>query len=132
MVLRPREPEIRALLEKIYNPVEEPEPKEKRQKVRVQVLVGSRRPDAEQLAAAELKREGFKIVGKGEAGSRGHRETQIIVRRGNLAPADRIARELGVSSADIQDETGVPDPPNPSDPIDIRVILGKDYNPCRR
>jgi hypothetical protein len=132
MVLRPRENEIRTLLEKIYNPVEEPEPREKRRKVRTQVLNGSRRPDAEQLAAAELKREGFKIAGKGEVSSRDHMETQIIVRKGDLAAGERIARELGVSSTGIQDETDVPDPPNPSDRVDIRVILGKDYNPCQR
>jgi LCP family protein required for cell wall assembly len=132
MVLRPRENEIRKLLEKIYNPVEPIERQEKQQKIRAQVLNGSSRPDADQLAAAELKREGFRIVGKGEGSFRDLTETQIIVRRGNLAVSERIALELGVPGADIQDETNLPEPPNPSDPVDVRIIVGQDYDPCQR
>ncbi len=132
MVLLPREQELQILLEEFYAPDREPERQEQRSKVRLQVLNGTNRPDAEQLAASELKREGFKIVGKDIANRRDYRRTQIIVRRGDPAAGEKIARELGVPVDAVQDESNVPDPPNPSDTVDIRVILGKDYDPCQR
>jgi LCP family protein required for cell wall assembly len=131
-VLLPRQEQMRILLEGFYDTDPEPKRQEERGKVRLQVLNGTNRPDAEQLAAAELKREGFKIVGKDIAGQRDYARTQIIVRRASLAAGERIARELGVSVNGIQDETNVPDPPRPSDRVDIKVILGKDYDPCQR
>lgn len=131
MVLLPREEEIRPLLDKLYNPVAEDEPAD-RKKVRAQVLNGTNRTATEELAAAELKRAGFKIVGQGENNPLRYSETQIIVRRGNSTAAERVAQALEVPSATVQVETTVPEPPNPSDPVDIRVILGRDYDPCQR
>lgn len=131
MVLLPRPAKLRALLEDFYAVKAEPSGP-KAPKVRVQVLNGSRRYQAEELAAAELKRAGFKIVGKGDASEHNLARTQIIVRRGDVALGEKIARKLGISAPDIQDETNVPDPPNPLDRVDIKVILGKGYDPCQR
>ncbi len=132
MVLLPREEELKILLQEFYAPDKQPGRQEKRGKIRVQVLNGTNRPDAEQLAASELKREGYKIVGKDVANRRDYRRTQIIVRRGDPAAGESIARQLGIPVDSVQDETNVPDPPNPSDQVDIRMILGTDYDPCQR
>jgi hypothetical protein len=132
MVLLPREDQMRVLLEDFFSTEPESKPQDRRSKVRVQVLNGSKRSDAEQLAASELKREGFRIVGKDIADQRDYVRTQIILRKANPAAGERIARELSVPIKAIQDETNVPDPPNPSDWVDIKVILGKDYDPCQR
>jgi LCP family protein required for cell wall assembly len=131
MVLLPREDELVEFLEGFYAP-EDTAPRKRVDKARIQVLNGWPRYQAEELAAAALKQKGFRIVNKGQADRQDLAQTQIIVRRGDLAVGEQIAWELDVPSADIQDMTIVPDPPNPSDRVDIRIILGSDYDPCQR
>lgn len=129
-VLLPRADELQALLEGFYAPKEPSDKKEA--KIRVEVIDGSGVHDAEQLAAAELKRAGFKAKGRSTTDATNPARTQIIVRTGSLADGEQVAGVLAVSDRGIQDETHIPDPPNPSNQVDIRVILGTDYDPCRR
>jgi LCP family protein required for cell wall assembly len=131
MVLRPRQDKIDAFLADFYAPLDTT-PSAKVEKVGISVLNGSQRFQAEELASAALKRAGFKIVEKGGAGGWERDQTQIILRRGERPVAEKIARELGTLDATIQDETGIPDRPNPSDRTDVRIILGTDYDPCQR
>jgi LCP family protein required for cell wall assembly len=131
MVLRAPQDKINAFLEEFYAPLDTT-PSAKVEKVGISVLNGSQRFQAEELASAALKREGFQIVEKGGAGGWERDKTQIILRRGERPVAEKIARELGTLDATIQDETGIPDRPNPSDRTDVRIILGKDYDPCQR
>jgi hypothetical protein len=37
-----------------------------------------------------------------------------------------------VPSATIEDLTAVQQQPDPANPIDVQVILGRDYDPCQR
>jgi LCP family protein required for cell wall assembly len=131
MVLRARQDKIDAFLQDFYAPLDTT-PSAKVEKVGISVLNGSQRFQAEELASAALKRAGFKIVEKGGAGGWERDKTQIILRRGERPVAEKIARELGTLDATIQDETGIPDRPNLSDRTDVRIILGKDYDPCQR
>jgi LCP family protein required for cell wall assembly len=129
-VLLPRHQEIRAMLESFYAPVDIAQ-LDTAHKLNVQMLNGSQRGDAEQLAASALRWAGFTVTGTGLADHQDYAQTQITVYTGETAAAEQIARELKVSSP-IQDLTGLQEQPDPANPVDIQVILGLDYNPCQR
>jgi LCP family protein required for cell wall assembly len=130
-VLLPREDKIRALLNSLYAPVQR-EKLDVVEKVRVRVLNGSQRNEAEQLAAAALHWAGFQVVGTGLADNRKVAQTQILLFSGEPAAAEELAQDLNLSASAIQDVSGSQNQPDPSNPVDIQVILGRDYNPCQR
>jgi hypothetical protein len=130
MVLLPRENELRAFLEEFYGPVP-PKTLDAPAKVRVQVSSATSLRDADRLAAAALKRAGFKVR-TGSTDLQNLRWSEIIVYKGDPGAAERLAKKLDIPLSAIQDETNIPEPPNRSSPIDIRVILGQDYDPCPR
>ena len=129
-VLLPRHDQIRAMLESFYAPVDIAQLDAAHQR-RVQVLNGSQRRDAEQLAASALRWTGFTIASTGLADHQDYAQTEINVYTGDTAAAEEVARTLRVSSP-IQDLTGLQAQPDPANPVDIRVILGRDYDPCQR
>ena len=129
-VLLPREDRIRELLESFYAPVDT-NALDAKDKVRVQVLNGGPRRQAEELAAAALRWEGFKVVGTGLADSQDQTQTSILVYTGNLEAAQELARMLGVPVSAIQDMTAAQQL-DPAKPVDLLVILGANYNPCQR
>ncbi len=129
-VLLPRQDKVRTLLENYYTPVD-PRKLAGANKA-VQILNGSQRRDADQLAASNLKWAGYKAKAAGVADHQSYSQTQILVYSGNLDVAREIARELGVPAANIQDLTGTAEQPDPAKPVDFQVILGRDYNPCQR
>lgn len=129
-VLLPRHQEIRVMLESFYAPTDLAN-LDAAGKLRVRVLNGSPRRDADQLAASTLRWAGFKVPSTGLADHQNYGQTQISVYTGDTAAAEKISRQLNVSSL-IQDLTGAQGQPDPSTPVDIDVILGSDYNPCQR
>jgi polyisoprenyl-teichoic acid--peptidoglycan teichoic acid transferase len=128
-VLLPREVEIRTMLQNFYAPLDTSHLDDS-SKVRVRVVNGSQRKQAEALAASALSWEGYKVVSRGEADRRDHGQTVIQVYNGDLAVAANIARTLGTPTTAVQDMSGA-EQPDPSKPVDIVVILGANYNPCR-
>jgi hypothetical protein len=130
-VLLPREAEIRALLEKFYSSVD-PGQLDTAEKVRVRVINGSQRSQAEELAAANLRWAGFKVTNSSLADRQDYGQTRLLVFNGELDAAQQIAQTLRVASADIQDMTGIKDQPIFDQSVDVQVILGSDYNPCQR
>ena len=131
MVLVAREDEMRDYLEELYAPVVKT-PSVKVDKVHIQVLNGSHRRSAEELAAAALSRKGIKVVGTGQADRQEYAQTQIRVFRGDPAGGEWIAKRLGVPKTAVLDLTTAPDPPDRSNPVDIKVVVGADYDPCQR
>jgi len=129
-VLLPREDRIRALLENYYAPVDT-EALDAKDKVQVQVLNGGGRREAEELAAAALRWEGFKVVSTGLADNQDQTLTSILVYTGNLAAGRAVAEALGVPASSVQDMTGTQQL-DPARPVDVLVILGRNYNPCQR
>lgn len=134
-VLLPREDELRTMLEAFYEPRTSSE-LDTVEKVRVEVLNGSQRGEADKLAAAALRWEGFKVVGKGSANRRDQANTRILVYQGDLAAGEKIAQRLNVPVTAVQDLTGLERSAsaNPARNVqaDLVVILGEDYNPCQR
>ncbi len=132
-VLLPREDRIRAMLENFYA-VKDPNSLDTTSKVRVQILNGSPRREAEQLAAAALRWEGFKVVGTGTADRQDYAQTQIFVYNynGDAMAGAEIAQALGAPPSAVQDLTSEPQGSDAANAADIRVILGRNYNPCQR
>ncbi len=130
-VLLPRHDAIRAMLDSFYAPVDTSR-LDAVDKIRVRILNGSQRRDAEQLAASALRWGGFKITATGTADQQDYTQTQIAVYSGDMVAADQVARQLGVPSAAIQDRTDSQEGRDLSNPADIQVILGRDYDPCQR
>jgi LCP family protein required for cell wall assembly len=128
-VLLPREDRIRQLLESFYAPVNTGE-LDAKDKVRVQILNGSTRSQAEELAAAALRWEGFKVVSSGPAESQDQVLTEILVYDGNVTAGSEAAQVLGVPASAVQDLTGT-QPPDPSQSADLVIVLGMNYNPCQ-
>ncbi len=124
-VLLPNHQKIRSLLEEFYAPVD-PDQWDDTVKKSVRVLNGSPRRDADQLAAAALRWAGFKMMAAGPADHQNYAQTQITVLRGDTAAAAQIVQQLQVPAAIIQEQ------PDPASPVDVQVIVGTDYNPCRR
>jgi hypothetical protein len=135
-VLLPREDRIRTLLEQFYAP------RDRQQlavssKQRIQVTNGGNRQEADELAAAALRWEGFNAVAGGPGGNQDADggplpETQILVMRGDAATGEMIASQLQLPLSAVRDLTSAAEMPNTSNLADIQVILGKDYDPCRR
>jgi LCP family protein required for cell wall assembly len=130
-VLLPREDKIRAMLENLYTPVDVAR-LDALGKVRIRVLDGSPRNEVDKLAASTLRWEGFKVVGTGEADRQDYAQTSILIYTGDRAAAEGVAQALNVSPAGIQDFTGLKEQPDPAKPVDIQIILGRDYNPCQQ
>jgi LCP family protein required for cell wall assembly len=126
-VLVPTEGKLRAFLEDYYAPIDTAG-LDAPQKVRVEVLNGLERPQVEQLAAAELRRAGFKVVGTALADRQNYAHTEIQILNGDVAAGERAAEQLNVPANSIHDLTGTKEP----NPADILIILGRDYDPCRR
>jgi LCP family protein required for cell wall assembly len=130
-VLLPRNEQIRTMLEKYYAPLD-PSRLDTVDTVRIQVLNGSPRQDAEQLAASTLRWAGTKVTRTGLADRQDYARSQIAVYTGNLVAAEEIASQLSLPLAAIQDLTDSQEQPDPGNPIDLQIILGRDYDPCQR
>jgi len=124
-VLLPREDKIRAALESFYAPLDTSD-LDTGSQVRLRVLNGWSRSEAEQLAAASLHWEGYKIVSTGLAERKNVAKTEIVVYNGDRARGEQIARLLYVPLTSVQLQ------PDMSQPVDVQVLLGADYNPCSR
>ncbi len=130
-VLLPQTDKIRALIESYYNGVAA-ESLDTAEKVRVQVLNGSQRKDAQELAGAALRWGGFQVTGTGATEKRDQAVSQILYFSGSRPAADEVAQMLGLPPTAIQDMTTVEGLPNSGPAVDIQVILGRDYDPCKR
>jgi polyisoprenyl-teichoic acid--peptidoglycan teichoic acid transferase len=128
-VLVPREEKIRDLLEDFYARKDLAE-LDAASGVRVQILNGTQRKDAEALAAAAVQWAGFKVVDKGLAESRSVAKTEIRVYQGDLAMGQQVALALRVPTTAVRDWTTADDG-LPGKAV-IQVRLGADYNPCQR
>jgi hypothetical protein len=130
-VLLPRPDQVRAMLETFYAPKELAD-LDATEKIRVSIENGSHRRDAEQLAAAALRWEGFKVVDTDVADRQDHAQTKIYVHSGNLADGEEVAQHLRLPLTTVRNLTAVAEGSNASSSVAIAIILGQDYNPCTR
>jgi hypothetical protein len=122
-VLLPRHDKIKELLDSFYGPIDH-KLRDRISATRIEVLNGSQREQADQLAASALGWAGFQIAGSGTAGNSDYAHTQVIVYNADEEIAALVAQTLDMLPSAIHFQ------PDPASPVDIRIVLGTDYDPC--
>jgi LCP family protein required for cell wall assembly len=123
-VLRPVPEKIQQVVTRLYAPPAADEPQSDRAG-RIQVWNGTSRPQLALIAADQLRWQGFQVTDTGPADRTDYAQTQIVVLNDKLETAAALATALGVKQGNIIQQ------PDPDQAVDIRVILGQAYDPCR-
>ncbi len=114
---------VQELVASLYEaPAEDPLASEA---ARIQVQNGTHRAQLELIVADQLRWEGLDVVETGPADHPDHAETQIIVFSDKPYTLALLVHMLGVQAETADGQ------PDPDQPVDIQVILGEDYDPCR-
>ncbi|HSJ53672.1 MAG TPA: LytR C-terminal domain-containing protein, partial [Anaerolineae bacterium] len=124
-VLLPEYDKIQKVVASLYAPPSSSEEGAAREEARVQIWNGTGLPQRELIAADLLGWRGVNVAETGPADQPSYAETRIVVFQDRPATVALLIRELGVKEQNVVYQ------PDPDQPVDIRVILGADYNPCR-
>lgn len=92
---------------------------------RIQVRNGAVLPQLALIAAEQLRWEGLKIEDIGPADRSDYGKTRILVFNDKPQALALLTRLLSVRPENVVYE------PDPDRPVDLVVILGHDYDPCR-
>ncbi|MFN2292275.1 MAG: LCP family protein [Anaerolineae bacterium] len=92
---------------------------------RIEVQNGTGRSQLDLIADDQLRWEGFRVASSGPADRADHEATQIIVFNHQPEALASLASLLQVKPANVIQQ------PDPGQQVDMRVILGRDYDPCR-
>jgi LCP family protein required for cell wall assembly len=95
------------------------------EQARIEVRNGTYRPQLGLIAADQLRWQGLIIVDTGPADRPDYARTQIVVYNDKPRAVELLRRELSVAAQNIIYRS------DSSQPADILVILGSDYDPCR-
>ncbi|MFC2023563.1 LCP family protein, partial [Chloroflexota bacterium] len=123
-VLLPDYPKIQQLIANLFAPPPVGEDRAAEEGARIQVLNGTYRHQLAKIGADDLRWHGLNVVETGLADHPDYEHTQVIVF--NDMPR---ALELLVSLLRVKPENLITRPDS-SQPVDIQVILGNDYDPC--
>jgi LCP family protein required for cell wall assembly len=93
--------------------------------VRIQVQNGTHHPQLAAIAADQLRWYGLSVEDGGPADRADYQKTQILVFNDRPRALDLLTRLLKVKPANVVRQL------DPGQPVDIRIILGDDYNPCQ-
>lgn len=96
-----------------------------REAVGIEVQNGTGRAQLASIAADQLRWEGFEIVDTGPADRTDYGNTKIVVFNDRPQAVETLTRLLQIKPANVIQQ------PDTSQPVDVRVILGEDYDPCR-
>jgi len=91
---------------------------------RIQVRNGSHRSYLDQIAADQLRWDGFNVVDTGSAETPDHARTQIIVFNDRPQTLKALVQRFKVEPENVIRQLDT------SQPADIQIILGEDYDPC--
>jgi LCP family protein required for cell wall assembly len=122
-VLLPVPDAIEELLTSFYGPIDF-EFLQKVSETQVEVLNGTANAQAGKLAASALRWAGFQIAGTGFADRQDYPVTQVFVYNADPKVAEFLVEELDLLPDALQYQ------PVLSSTVNIRVILGADYDPC--
>jgi LCP family protein required for cell wall assembly len=124
-VLLPEYDKIQQVVTSLYAPPPAGEDAAEKEDARIQVRNGTYRHQLAKIGADHLRWHGLNIVDTGLADHPNYQQTQIIVFNDKPKALEILLRVLGVKPEDVIRQ------PDPSQPADIKVILGNDYDPCR-
>ncbi len=124
-VLLPRYDKIQEVVASLYAPPSAGTDQVAAEGARIQVRNGTYRYQLAQIAADQLHWYGLDIVDTALADNPNYQQTKIIVFNDKPKAQALLVRLLNVAPENIIHQ------PDPSQPADIQVILGNDYDPCR-
>jgi LCP family protein required for cell wall assembly len=122
-VLLPLDNEIQELLDAFYGPIDFGF-LQRVGETQIQVLNGTWRDQAARLAATSLGWMGFQIPEVGTADRQDYAESQVIVLSAEEDMAELAAQTLDLLPSSLRYD------PDPASTVNIRIILGADYDPC--
>ncbi len=123
-VLLPDPPQISQTVAELLTPPKETVSWLVREGARIEVWNGTGRDGLAELAAARLRWQGFQVVDVGQAARVSH--TTVIDYTGKGYTLSHLCKTLDIPPARIQQQF------DPDSPVDIRVIMGPDFQPCKR
>ena len=124
-VLLPKYDKIQEVVASLYAPPSASADQLANEGARIQLWNGTDRQQLALIAADQLRWEGLSVVDTGLADNSNYTQTQIIVFNDKPTVRDSLVRLFAVKPGNIIYQN------DPNQPVDIRVILGNDYDPCR-
>ncbi len=124
-VLLPDYAKIQQVVASLYAPPGAAGEQVAKEGARVQIRNGTYRPQLGLIAADQLSWYGLTIIDTAPADQPDYVQTQIIVYNDKPQAVELLQRELSVTARNVIYR------PDSSQPADILVILGSDYDPCR-
>jgi LCP family protein required for cell wall assembly len=124
-VLLPRPDRIQQVVARLYAPTSAGENQIANEGARIQIRNGTSRSQLAQIAADQLRWEGFNVADTGLADSLDYQQTKILVFNEKPVALQELIQQLQVLPENVIRQ------PDPNQPADIQVILGNDYDPCR-
>jgi len=124
-VLLPDYDKIQQVVASLYAPPSAGEDQVAAEGARIQVLNGTNRHQLAQIAADQLRWDGFNIVDNALADNPDYQQTKIVVFNEKPKALELLVRLLNVKPANVVYQL------DPNQSADIQVILGQDYDPCR-
>ena len=122
-VLLPLDDEIQELLDAFYGPIDF-DFLQRVGETQIQVLNGTWQEQAARLAATNLGWMGFQVSDVGMADRQDYAESQVIVLSAEEDVAELAAQTLDLLPSSLRYQ------PDPASPVNIRVVLGADHDPC--
>jgi hypothetical protein len=123
-VLLPNYEKIQQVVASLYAPPYAGNDQASHEGARIQVRNGTYRYQLAKIGADQLRWYGLKVVDTDLADRPDYAHTQIVVFNDRPKTVELLVSVLGVKPENIIQQ------PDPGQPADIMVILGKDYAPC--
>lgn len=128
-VLLPNQPRFNQTLERFFNPAQAAgtaiDTGANAEPIKVAVLNGSGDDKLAGLAAASLERRGFQVEVAGPASRTNYRNSFILISDPDRREfATQLAQVMGIPATNIQMF------PEPDSEFDLKLVVGKDYQPC--
>ncbi|MFC2031036.1 LCP family protein [Chloroflexota bacterium] len=132
-VLLPDYERIQRVVASLYAPPYAKEDQASNEGAQVRILNGTYRPQLAKIAADDLRWHGLNSVETGPADNPDYESTQIIVYNEKPKAMEVLVEVLEVDPQSVIYQSVPADQVTESgdQPIDIDVILGSDYDPCR-
>jgi LCP family protein required for cell wall assembly len=124
-VLLPDYDKIQEVVASLYTVSSASEDQVAGEEARIRVLNGTYQPQLALIAADQLRWYGLTVDETGPAETPGAKQTQIVVFNDKPKTLESLTRLLNVKPANVSQQ------PDPNESVDIQVILGTDYDPCR-
>ena len=124
-VLLPRYDKIQEVVASLYAPPSASEDQVAKEGARIRVQNGTYRRQLALIAADTLRWRGLKVVDTGPADQPTYQRTQIIVYNEKPQALAQLTKLLNIPPEEVIYQS------DPNQDVDILVILGEDYDPCR-